>query len=187
MARVIAVAALAAAFAGCGTKPLQPPDPQKVREPGRLVPLSDARTGLHFVAPLNWVKRNRARPGIFRIASGVADVSGWSYPRNQKLPHTQPALESARDALVQEAQKRNATFKLTSSAITKVKGWPAIELRGTQRILGRDVQTRSVHVFRSGEYVFEANAPASVFPIADKQVLDPLLKSLRFRPLSGNA
>ena len=169
--------------AGCGTQPLPAPDPQQVRQPGRAVQLHDPRTGLRFSAPLNWVKRIRTNPGIFRIASGSADVSGWAYPRFQKLPQTRSELETARDALVRQAQQRNPTFKLTSSAITKVKGWPAIELRGSQQILGKPIETHSVHVFRAGEYVFEALAPRDVFPIADRKVLAPLLQSLRFRPL----
>jgi hypothetical protein len=163
---------------------LAAPDPLRVREPGRSVRLHDPRTGLRFAAPLNWVKRIRTNPGIFRIASGAADVSGWAYPRTEKLPATRAQLETARHALVAEAKKRNAGFKLTSSAITRVKGSPAIELRGSQRILGRRVETHSVHVYRvPGEYVFEALAPASSFAIADQKVLAPLLQSLDFRKL----
>jgi predicted small lipoprotein YifL len=183
MTRLLTAALAAALIAGCGTKPLAPPDPLKVREPGRQVQMRDPRTGLRFTAPLNWVKRIRANPGIFRIASGAAEVSGWAYPRAERLPQTHAELAKARDALVAEAKQRGGAFQLTSSAITKVKGWPAIELRGTQRILGRRVETRSVHVFRAGEYVFEALAPAATFTIADQKVLAPLLRSLVFRPL----
>jgi len=84
---------------------------------------------------------------------------------------------------VRLAQQRNPTFKLSSSDVTKVHGWPAIELRGTQTILGRRIETHSVHLFRGGEYVFEALAPPGDFATADQQVLAPLLRSLRFRPL----
>jgi hypothetical protein len=152
--------------------------------PGRSVQLRDPRTGLRFRAPVNWVKRIRENPGIFRIASGAADVSGWAYPRTgEKLPKTHAELATARDALVQLAIQRNSTFKLTSSAITRVQGWPAIGLRGTQTLLGRTIETHSVHVFRGGEYVFEALAPPVDFAIADDRVLGPLIGSLRFRPL----
>jgi hypothetical protein len=183
MPRWIPFAAAAVLATGCGTQPLKPPDPLQVRQPGRSVQLRDPRTGLRFNAPLNWVKRIRANPGIFRIASGSADVSGWGYPRFQQLPKTRAQLAIARDALVHQAQQRNPTFKLSSSAITKVQGWPAIELRGTQEILGKLVETHSVHVFRAGEYVFEALAPPPDFATADQKVLEPLLRSLRFRPL----
>jgi hypothetical protein len=153
----------------------------RVREPGRSVTLHDPRTGLRFTAPLNWVKRIRTNPGIFRIASGAADVSGWGYPRRERLPQTPAELATARDALVAEAKKRNRTFALTSSKITKVHNLPAIELRGTQRILGRPIETHSVHVYRvPGEYVFEALAPASSFATADRKVLAPLIRSLQF-------
>src|SRR3954471_11465245 len=134
MRRLIAIA-VALTASGCGTQPLHAPDPQQVREPGRPVQLRDPRTGLRFRAPLNWVKRIRTNPGIFRVASGSADVSGWAYQRSEKLPQTQPELATARDALVQQAKQRNPSFQLSSSRITKLKGWPAIELRGTQRIL----------------------------------------------------
>jgi hypothetical protein len=152
-----------------------------VREPGRTTQVRDPRTGLRFHAPVNWVKRIRANPGVFRVASGAADVSGWAYPRTEKLPQTRRELATARDALVAEAKKRNPSYRLTSSAITTVKGSPAIELQGRQRILGRAIETHSVHVFRDGEYVFEALAPADTFDVADQQVLAPLLRSLRFR------
>jgi hypothetical protein len=155
-----------------------------VREPGRSVKLRDPRTGIRFTAPLNWVKRIRTNPGIFRIASGAADVSGWAYPRYEKLPVNHGQLATARDALVAQAKRRNSSFALSSSRITTVKGSPAIELRGTQQILGRRIEIHSIHVYRvPGEYVFEALAPASSFAVADQKVLAPLVRSLEFRPL----
>lgn len=177
------VAGLAAlvVLAGCGTKPLSPPDPEKVREPGRGSTVTDPRTKLRFSVPVNWVKRIRQNPGIVRITSGAADVSGWAYPRAEKLPVTRTELETARDALIQRAEERNRSFKLASSEITQIKGAPAVELRGTQTILGRRIETRSVHIYRGfGEYVFEALAPASDFATADRKVLEPLLNSLDF-------
>jgi hypothetical protein len=85
------------------------------------------------------------------------------------------------NALVQRAQQRNRSFKLSASRITRIQGAPAIELRGTQRIFGRVISTRSVHIYRGfGEYVFEALAPARDFAVADRHVLDPLLRSLDF-------
>ena len=170
--------------AGCGTQPLPPPNPLAMRPPGHPVELRDPRTGLRFQAPRNWVKRIRTNPGIFRIASGGADISGWAYPRTgDQLPSTKAELATARDALIHQAQSRNQTFHLTGSKLTTVKGSPAIEVDGTQRIFGRTIKTRSVHVYRAGEYVFEALAPPSQFDVASRRVLDPLLRSLRFRPL----
>jgi hypothetical protein len=154
----------------------------KIRDPGRGVELRDPRTGLRFQAPRNWVKRIRQNPGIFRIASGGADVSGWAYPRAEKLPRTRMELTTAREALIARAKQRNASFRVSSSRITRVHGSPAIDLRGTQEILGKPVVTRSVHIFRAGEYVIEALAPAHDFALTDKRVLDPLLRSLVFRP-----
>lgn len=151
-----------------------------MREPGRAVTMRDPRTGIRFAAPLNWIKRIRRIPGVVRITSGTADVSGWAYPRSERLPATRRELEAARDALVQRAKERNGSFTLSGSAITRVKGSPAVELRGTQEIFGRTVQTRSVHIYRGfGEYVFEALAPQADFPVAER-VLDQLLRSLDF-------
>src|SRR5947208_11880308 len=111
--RPLIAIAVALTASGCGTQPLHAPDPQQVREPGRPVRLHDPRTGLRFSAPLNWVKRIRTNPGIFRIASGSADVSGWAYPRYEKLPKTEAELRTARDGLVQLAKQRNPSFRLT--------------------------------------------------------------------------
>ena len=110
-------------------------------------------------------------------------MSGWAYPRTEKLPQTDAELATARDALVAQAKQRNPSFALTSSRLTKVQDSPAIELRGTQEILGRRVTTHSVHIFRRGEYVIEALAPAKDFALTDKRVLEPLVRSLKFRPL----
>ena len=143
--------------------------------------MKDPRTKLRFQAPVNWTKRIRQNPGVVRLSSGDAEVSGWAYPRSEKLPRTQAELATARDALVQRAQQRNPTFKLTGSEITRVKDAPAVIVTGTQRILGRDITTRSVHIYRGfGEYVFEALAPGRDFAIADQKVLEPLLQSLDF-------
>jgi hypothetical protein len=173
--------ALILALTACGTQPLPAPDPLAVREPGRPVELRDPRTGLRFEAPRNWVKRIRQNPGMFRIASGAADVSGWAYPRAEKLPQTTAQLATARDALVAQAKQRNRSFRLTSSRITRIQGSPAIDLRGTQTILGKPVVTRSVHIFRTGEYVIEALAPAKDFEVTNSRVLQPLLRSMKFR------
>jgi hypothetical protein len=167
--------------AGCGTAPLAPPDPSTVRAPGRSTELRDPRTRLRFAAPINWTKRFRHDPGIVRISSGDAEVSGWAYPRSEPLPKTRPQLQAALTALVQLAKQRNPSFSLSAGRITRVHGTPAIELRGTQRIFGRVISTRSVHIYRRlGEYVFEALAPSRDFGVADKQVLEPLLRSLDF-------
>jgi hypothetical protein len=172
-------------LAGCGTRPLPPRDPLSLRTPRGTAQLRDPRTGLRFEAPRNWVKRIRTNPGVFRIASGSADVSGWAYFRVEPLPTTEAELTTARDALVSQAKSRNPTFAVTSSKLTKVQGWPAIDLLGTQQVFGRTFETRSVHVFRGGEYVFEALAPAKDFPVANERVLEPLLRSLKFAPLPG--
>jgi hypothetical protein len=179
----LAVIALVAVVAGCGSEPLDPPDLDAVRTPRGAVKMRDPRTGVRFEAPRNWVRRIRSNPGMFRIASADADVSGWAYPRAEQLPETDAELEAARDALVEHAKKRNPTFQVSGSEITEVQNWPAVEVRGTQTVLGKQVQTRSIHIYRAGEYVIEALAPPEHFELTDKRVFEPLLRSLRFRPL----
>jgi hypothetical protein len=143
--------------------------------------LRDPRTKLRFATPVNWTKRIRPIPGVVRLTSGDAEVSGWAYPRSERLPSTTAELTAARDALVRLAVQRNPSFKLSASEITRVHGAPAVSVRGSQRILGRDITTHSVHIYRGfGEFVFEALAPADHFAIADQQVLEPLLASLDF-------
>ena len=143
--------------------------------------MKDPRTKLRFQAPVNWTKRIRQNPGVVRLSSGDAEVSGWAYPRSEKLPRTAAELATARDALVQRATQRNPTFKLTGSEITRIKDAPAVIVTGTQSILGHEITTRSVHIYRGfGEYVFEALAPQRDFAIADQKVLQPLLQSLDF-------
>ena len=143
--------------------------------------MKDPRTKLRFQAPVNWTKRIRQNPGVVRLSSGDAEVSGWAYPRSETLPRTQAELAAARDALVQRATQRNPTFRLSGSQITRIKDAPAVIVTGTQRILGRDIKTRSVHIYRGfGEYVFEALAPQRDFAVADQKVLEPLLRSLDF-------
>jgi hypothetical protein len=111
-------------------------------------------------------------------------VSGWAYPRQgEQLPKTRAELAAARDALIRQARARNATFRVTRSELTSVQGWPAVELEGTQRIFGKTIETRSVHVYRAGEYVFEALAPPDEFEVTNRQVFEPLLRTLRFRAL----
>jgi hypothetical protein len=60
-----------------------------------------------------------------------------------------------------------------------VGGAPPNEFRGRQRIGGRRMQVRSVHVYRGrAEYVVEALAPRGQFSRVDREVLEPLLRSL---------
>jgi hypothetical protein len=119
---------------------------------------------------------------MFRFSSGAGEVSGWAYQRTEPLPADDAALVAAKDALVAEASKRNGTLKVERSGTRKVAGAPAVEIVGTQTINGRPVRSHSVHFFRDGyEYVVEALAPEEEFPVADKGVLEPLLRTLRFK------
>ena len=148
--------------------------------------MRDPRTGLRFEAPRNWTRRIRQNPGMFRIASGGADISGWAYFRVEPLPKTDAELTTAREALVKRAKERNPSFKLIGARNTKVQGFPAVEVAGTQRIFGSVVATRSIHVYRGGEYVFEVLAPpGQKFDTANKRVFEPLMHSLEFAPLPG--
>ena len=173
-------------LAGCGTERAQPADPLAVKEPGDRVRATEPRTGLSIEVPSNWQRDFRALPGIFRIFSGAAQVSGWAYERTEALPGDGAELAAAEEALVAESKRRNATLEVDRSRTFEVAGAPAIEITGTQTIDGSPIRTRSVHFFRDGyEYVIEALSPPAAFGRTDRGVLQPLLESVRFGSPAG--
>jgi hypothetical protein len=98
------------------------------------------------------------------------------------LPRTAAQLTQARDLLIQAAKARDQTFKDARSAITKVDGHPAIQIRGTETVSGRPRSVRSTHVYAFGaEYVVDAFAPAAVFGQVDREAFLPVVRSLRVR------
>jgi hypothetical protein len=179
--RRVGLVVLVAALAGCGTRPLATPDPLAVEAPRGKVQTSDAKLGLSWELPANWRRAYRKPPGLFRVLSGGAEVSGWAWFRTESMPKDVAAAELRKDALVEQIRKRDPAFVVSSVTTREVAGLPAIEVEGTQRLLGRPVRTRSVHIFKAPvEYVIEALAPPGAFAKTAEGVLEPVLASLKF-------
>jgi hypothetical protein len=127
---------------------------------------------------------DRTQPDLFCVVtSGPGVLSIWIYPRGRRGPRGQAQLEQARDALEAATKGRDPSFRLLNSAITRYDGLPAIQLRGTAKILGRPRTIRSTHLFVGGrEIVVDAYAPNSAFRRTDAAVFRPVLRSLRVAP-----
>ena len=104
----------------------------------------------------------------------------FAYPRTEPLPERGPELEQARESLVGEVARDDPSFRLTGSRVLDVARAPAVEITGAQTISRRKLRVRSVHVYEAGrEVVIEALAPEQSFDRVDREVLEPLLGSLR--------
>jgi hypothetical protein len=58
----------------------------------------------------------------------------------------------------------------------------AVEIDGTTRIGGRLLGVRSVHFYKGrGEYVVDMLAEATTYSAANLDVMQPMLKSIRFQ------
>jgi hypothetical protein len=171
------LAALAAC--GCGNQQSEPPDVSHPSPPiGHTAAWFD-KQGVRFTAPVGWHLQPGAAPLVATVQSGTASIAVWRYPRTEPLPKSKAAMAQARDLLLAAAHARDATFKATKVAITRVRGRPAIQVRGTETVSGQPRTVRSTHVYALGaEVVLDAFAPADVFPRVDRDVFGPLLRSL---------
>ena len=150
--------------------------------PNGATPIAFDRQGLRFSAPGGWHVQPGQSPLVATVQSGTAQIAVWRYPRTEPLPTTDAQLTQARDLLIQAAKARDRTFKEEKTAITKVDGHDAIQVRGTETISGRPQSVRSTHVYAFGaEYVVDAFAPAEVFGQVDREAFLPLVRSLRLR------
>jgi hypothetical protein len=170
--------ALAVLAAGCGNEQSTPPDVSKPVHPAGSVPFKSQ--GIAFATPGGWHARPGASPLVATVQSGPAQIAVWRYPRTEPLPTTSAQLTQARDLLLQAAKARDQTFKEARTAITKVDGHPAIQIRATETVSGRGRTVRSTHVYAFGaEIVIDAFAPADVFGQVDREAFVPVVKSLR--------
>lgn len=178
-ARLPVLLACALALAGCGNERQAAVDPAAIEPPAGSERVELPRAGMSFRAPRNWDLREREAPQVFSLNSGAGFVTGFAYRRDEPLPDTDAELEAARRRLVREVRERDPKLELDSSEATEVAGSRAIELRGTQTLSRRKLETRSVHLFEGTvEYVIEAIAPPAGFDVVDREVLEPLLRSL---------
>ncbi|MEV4422107.1 hypothetical protein AB0L40_19320 [Patulibacter sp. NPDC049589] len=113
------------------------------------------------------------------VTSGPGVLSIWIYPRKRRGPRTKAALTTAMGNLKSAAEQRDASFHVDKKAVTRYDGLPAIQLRGTAKILGRPRTIRSTHLFVGGrEIVIDAYSTGSSFRRVDATVFRPILRSL---------
>jgi len=169
-------------LAGCGNTQQRPPDLAVPAPPSGATPLSFDAQGVRLAAPGGWHVQAGQPPLVATIQSGPAQIAIWRYPRTEPLPKTGSQLSQARDLLLQAARARDQTFKEARTAITRLDGHPAIEVRGTETVGGRPQAVRSTHVYAFGaEVVVDAFAPANVFGQVDRDAFRPLARSLRLQ------
>ena len=175
------------ATAGCGRDRLAVPDPDRPFTAGRLTTVAYPAAGIRFRGPADWRFDAGEAPLVATTSSGNATIAIWRYPRTEPIPTgTGPALETARKNLLNAAKGRDASFKEVSSRRQRVDGEPAIEVVGSQTVAGNPRRVRSTHVFAHGaELVVDAYAAPDVFPVVDRTVFRPLLRSLKLEAPKG--
>ena len=183
MRRLLTSVLLAAVAAvGCGNEPSAPPATH-VREGDPVERVRFPRFGASLEVPRSADLQRAARPGVFRLYLGEPVVSMFAYPRKEQIPRSRTELTAARRRLVKEVKRRDPDYELRSSRITELAGGRVVELLGDQVISRAELRTRSVHVYkRRAEYVIELLAPVEEFERTDREVFQPLLRSLK---LSG--
>ena len=173
---------LALALASCGNERTEVPASRVVgNDPVKRVEFP--RYGVQVAVPTTASVERTARPGVFKLLLGQPLISMFAYPRNEQIPRDRDALGVARRRLLKEVERRDPDYELVSSRLTELAGARAIELVGDQTISRGRLRTRSVHVYkRNAEYVIELLAPPAEFNRTDREVFEPLLRSLK---LSG--
>ena len=178
----IAIAATVV-LAGCGNDRTAPPNIGAIPAPKAFRDAKFAQSGVFFRAPTNW----RLIPGnepqeVATVAMGDAQIAVWRYPRTEPLPESLDQLGAARDALVAQVKRRDATFKLTSSRLVLKPGLRAVELVGSGTNQGRRRRVRSLHAYGDGaEVIVDAFAPPRVFSRVDRETFARVARSLKLR------
>ena len=181
MRRLAACAAVAAlgVVAGCGNDRAQSGSlfdakPGKV---SKAVSYPDA--GLKVSVPKEFDVKPSTAPQLFRASLEASFISSFAYRRKEQLPKSRQELADARRRLVDAAQKRDKTFRLKSSRVTRAAGAPAVELLGDQTIFRGRLRIRSLHVYKgNGEYVIELVAPVPAFARLDRASFPAIRSSL---------
>ena len=172
----------AAALAGCGAERTPVADPGRPAEVFRRDTADFARLGLRFQLPVGWQVQQGPAPLVAAVSSGPVTVAVWRYPRAEPLPEGDLALSEARRALLAAARARDPTLEVTASQATTVAGRPAVQVQGTGEVDGRRRELRSTHLYAFGaEVVVDGYAPRRHLRVLEREVLAPLLASLRVR------
>ena len=170
------------ALASCGNERAEVPATH-VSGDDPIKRLDFPRYGVEVSVPESAAVQRTARPGVFRLFLGQPLVSMFAYRRKEQIPRDRGELRLARKRLIKEVERRDPDYELRSSGLTELGGAKAVELVGDQTVSRGRLRTRSIHVYkRKAEYVIELLAPIAQFQRTNREVFDPLLRSLK---LSG--
>lgn len=174
-------------LSGCGTDRQLPPDVTTPGPPIGTTPVSFPQAGLSFAMPNGWLRTDGEGALVTTVSTGEATIALYRYPRTETLPRTRAELDAALDALAAAAKARDSTFTEIRRGRLKVDGRPAVQLRGTETVVGRPRTVRSTHIYAdAGEIVVDAFAPDRDFRRVDAQVFRPLLRSLQITKPKGS-
>jgi hypothetical protein len=177
-------------LAGCGNDRTPAPELGLIPAPKDFRDARFEAQGVQFRAPTNWRVVDGEDPHLATVAIGDAQVGLWRYARTEPLPETRAQLAAARQALVAQIERRDPTFKLTSTRLVVKPGFRGVEVIGSgSNLVNGSIQRsmRSLHAYGHGaEVVMDAFAPPRDFARVDEQAFGPMARSLRLTPPAGS-
>ena len=177
------LAGAAVLLAGCGNDRQPAPELGLIPAPRDFRDAEFEAQGVQFRAPTNWRVVDGEDPHLATVAIGDAQIGIWRYTRTEPLPETRAQLGAARQALVAQIERRDPTFKLTSTRLVVKPGFRGVEVVGTgSNLANGSIQRsmRSLHAYGHGaEVVMDAFAPPRDFARVDEQTFGPMARSLR--------
>lgn len=166
--------------AGCGNERVESGGLFDAKPGKASQALSYPDAGLKVNVPKEFDVKASTAPQLFRASLDAAFISSFAYRRREQVPKSRDELAAARRRLVDAAKKRDKSFRLKSSRLTRAAGSPAVELLGDQTIFKGRLRFRSLHVYKgNGEYVVELAAPVAGFARLDRSSFAGIRRSLR--------
>jgi len=179
----IAAAVAVLLLTGCGNDRAPAPELGLIPTPKAFRDAPFLAQGVQLRAPVNWRVVNGEGTHLATVAVGDAQVAIWRYPRTEPLPETRAQLAAARQALVAQIERRDPSFKLTSTRLVLKPGFRGVEVVGSgTNLTNKSIQRsmRSLHAYgHGGEVVMDAFAPPRQFARVDEQAFGPMARSLR--------
>src|SRR3954471_1057187 len=173
MRRLLAGSLAMAALAGCGSSKDRAPDVKAIPTGGGTIIARYPDAGVVFKAPQDWRRQAGKPPLVAAVQTGQATIAVWRYPRSEQLPITHDSLRSAKEALVAQIKKRDASFRVQKAKLLHVGPKRAVQVLGLGSINGSRRMIRSTHIYtEAAEYVVDAYAPPTVFDRADRGVFN---------------
>jgi hypothetical protein len=167
-------------LAGCGNERVKSGSVFDAKPGKATQALSYPDAGLKVTVPKEFDVKDSTAPELFRASLDAAFISSFAYRRKEQIPRNEDELQQARRRLVAAAMRRDKTFKLKRSRVTKVGGVGAVELRGDQTIFKGRLRMRSLHLYKgNGEYVVELVAPVAAFARLERSSFPEILKTLK--------